>query len=185
MDTLRGRIAVAALIVANSGFLGFLWGRSSKQCPAPAKAEAAHVADKQEHKEEAKEVAAHEESLESTGPVKITTRWFPLPVPSSVGGCPAGIERIEERGPSTLKKSAETSSKSALALDTHALDVSTLKAVIEKTERWSFNVLGGLDLGGRKHFGVSATMRLVGPVQVGATVIPTARAGLLSLGVTF
>jgi len=110
--------------------------------------------------------------------VKIVTRAVYLPGKTTV-------ERVEERG--TVTSSSESRSEHASQSSAgHAERTAELEVKrVDLTPRVHLQVMGGLDLSYHAHWGVSASVRAIGPVTVGAWALPSARAGGVSLGITF
>ena len=110
--------------------------------------------------------------------VRTVTRTVYLPGKTTV-------ERVEERG--TVTSSAEARSEYASqSSEGRAERTVELEAKrVDLTPRVHLQVMGGLDLSYHAHWGVSASVRAIGPVTVGAWALPSARAGGVAIGVAW
>jgi hypothetical protein len=128
-------------------------------------------------------MAAHDgrevTSVKTVTNTTIVTRWLR----------PDGTtrkERAEETGTTKgIEKAKDlrvTSASSGAASHSESKSVSITR---QAPSRWSASVLLGTDLSWRRQLGAHATARVLGPVSVGAWILPVARAGGLSVGFAF
>lgn len=114
--------------------------------------------------------------------VRIVTRTVYLPGQTTV-------ERVEERGTETRASESRTEEglKSAGGQAEHTVELEVKQVDLRRD--WHVSALGGLDLQARPLWGASVSRRVLSigalDVTAGAWALPSAKAGGISIGVTW
>lgn len=167
-------------LVVASGLLGLASGYNIAKHAIPARIEERVVIKEVvKWQERIVKVESTNQQASAQENVKVVTRWRV----SSDGT--KTVEQSRERSSSAASAAAsESSSTRQAAGESTASSNSTRLTVYPPKRPWSINVLGGLSLDWKRHYGATLT-RDIGPSTVGIWVLPAAQAAGVSLGFRF
>jgi hypothetical protein len=121
--------------------------------------------------------AATRDAVEKKQSVRVVTRWL------RPDGTPSREETREAQAVST---SATATERSAVRLTSGASGVVSERATaVPERPRLHLQGLLGIDAGLQRRWGAAASWRVAGPVTIGAWILPGARIGGASVGITF
>jgi hypothetical protein len=172
-------LALATIAIAGA----FVTGRLTAPAPVPQKMTDTKRAEEKERTDWKKaddKTEATAEKSQTVTVTKVVTRWL------RQDGTVSREQTVDRGSESKSAKDsvAVASASEQATVDKSRIEVQTRTAEALARPRWHLQALGGIDLRLNRTWGASASVRVLGPVTVGAWAMSSRVAGV-SLGVTW